>query len=177
MDNQDRQRFSVVLTGMAKLYERQIDAALLEAYWLGLRDWSITDFEQVAGRLLATSKFMPRPADFNDARNAATKPAAAEVWALARKSIKYTPYGYVEKEGIDPLISAALRVIGGPDALAMCPMDKLTFLEKRFSEAYANLDTTTATRTALPSVAKPQISQEQAAANRHRLIAALGATP
>ncbi len=168
MDNQDRQRFSVVLTGMAKLYERQIDTALLEAYWLGLRDWTLADFEQAAGHLMATSEFMPRPAAFNALRKAA-KPAVAEAWQMARNSIQYTPHGYIEKPGIDPLISAALRVIGGANALAMCPADKITFLEKRFSEAYANLDATTVTREALPSVAKPQISDEQAAANRKRL--------
>ena len=176
MHANDFERFRGVMAGMAKVYEREIDSTLLDAYWLALRDWPLADFEQAAGHLLGNSKFMPRPADFNDLRRA-SKPAAAEVWALARKSIQYTPHGYVEKAGIDPLISQALRVIGGPDALAMCPADKLTFLEKRFSEAYANLDTTTATRTALPSVTKPQISQEQAQQNRQRLITALGATP
>jgi hypothetical protein len=168
----DSKQFVAIVTGFAELKGKQLSHAALDLYWNAMQDWTIDEFRQAANHLIKTCEFMPTPKDFEDLRRA-SKPAAAEVWALARKSIQYTPHGYVEKAGIDPLISQALRVIGGPDALAMCPADKLTFLEKRFSEAYAGLDAATVTRTALPSVAKPQISQEQAQQNRQRLIAAL----
>lgn len=174
MQPSDSKQFVAIVTGFAELKGKQLSHAALDLYWNAMQDWTMDEFQRAANHLIRTCEFMPTPKDFEDVRKAA-KPAAAEVWALARKSIQYTPHGYVEKQGIDPLISAALRVIGGPDALAMCPVDKLTFLEKRFSEAYANLDTATVTRAALPSVAKPQISQEQASANRQRLIGALKA--
>lgn len=155
MEQVDFPRFRAVMAGMAKLYEREIDGPLLDAYWLALRDWSLSDFEAAAGHLMATSEFMPRPAAFSALRRAA-QPTAAEAWAKARAACQWTVNGYIEKPGTDPLVALALRSIGGANALAMCDTDKLHFLERRFAQVYESLADSDATREALPQIAAPR---------------------
>lgn len=154
MEQVDFPRFRAVMAGMAKVYEREIDGPLLDAYWLALRDWSLADFEAAAGHLMATSEFMPRPAAFSALRKAA-RPSPVEAWDLARRSLQWTVNGYVEAPGIDPLVAKALRSIGGANALAMCDEDKLHFLERRFVQVYESLQDSNDTRQALPQIAGP----------------------
>lgn len=153
MDLSDFERFNAVMNGMAKLFDREIDNMLLDAYWLALRDWPLADFEQAAGHLMATARFMPRPADFNELRKAA-KPVPAEAWLTARKACKsaWTPHGYRGGTSGDPLIDKAVQAIGGYAAIAMCDTDKLHFLERKFAEVYESLDSAEEVRQALPSL-------------------------
>lgn len=152
MEQVDFPRFRAVMAGIAKVYEREIDGPLLDAYWLALRDWQLADFEAAAGHLMATSEFMPRPAAFSALRKAG-EPTAAEAWEKARKALQWTVNGYVEKPGTNPLVSKALRSIGGANALAMCDEDKLHFLERRFAQVYESLADSNAIREALPLIA------------------------
>ena len=154
MEQVDFPRFRAVMAGMAKVYEREIDGPLLDAYWLALRDWRLADFESAVGHLMATSEFMPRPAAFSALRKAG-EPTAAEAWEKARKALQRTVNGYIEKPGTDPLVALALRSIGGANALAMCDEDKLHFLERRFSQVYESLQDSNDTRQALPQIAGP----------------------
>lgn len=140
MQPSDRERFQAVMTGMAKVYEREIDAPLLDAYWLSLRDWCLADFEQAAGHLMANEKFMPRPADFNELRKAG-RPTAGEAWIKAVKSCTTAriPGGHVGGSSGDPLIDRVVNAIGGYGAIAMCNLDKLPFMERRFCEHYEEI--------------------------------------
>lgn len=154
MEQVDFPRFRAVMAGMAKVYEREIDGPLLDAYWLALRAWSLVDFEAAAGHLMATSEFMPRPAAFTALRKAG-RPTPAEAWAKAVASCKtaWTPQGYVGGTSGDPHIDAAVRGLGGYSAIAMCDTDKLPFLERRFCEHYETVQDATETREALPLIA------------------------
>ena len=142
MQQPDFKRFMAIMTGMAKLYEREIDATLLDAYWMALRDWDLDDFEKAAALLMGTEKFMPRPAAFNDLRKAG-KPTPGEAWARAVQACgSAIQCGQVTPNGTcgDPMIDDVVRMIGGYGAIAMCEVDKLHFLERRFAEHYESLE-------------------------------------
>lgn len=149
MRQADFQRFRAVMTGMAKVYEREIDGALLDAYWLALRDWSLADFEAAAAHLMRTSKFMPRPADFHELREAGRQ-TAAEAWLQALRHAASSAY----RNGPlgDPLIDRAVAALGGYRVIAMCEDDKLGFLERRFAEHYEAIQDAEETRRALPGI-------------------------
>lgn len=149
MRQADFQRFRAVMTGIAKVYEREIDGALLDAYWLALRDWSLADFEAAAAHLMRTSKFMPRPADFHELREAGRQ-TAAEAWLQALRHAASSAY----RNGPlgDPLIDRAVRAIGGYGAIAMCDEDKLHFIERRFAEHYESIQDAEEVRAALPQL-------------------------
>lgn len=160
MQQADFQRFKAVMNGMAKLYERELDAAVLDAYWLALRTWSLEDFETAAGQLMRTSKFMPRPADFEELRKAG-RPTAGEAWArvleFARKGYDRWDCGPPSRNNLpmldDPLIQRAVAAIGGFDAIAMSRTDQTQFLEKRFCEHYESIQDADEIREAVPQIA------------------------
>lgn len=146
----DFQRFKAVMAGMGKLYERDIDSVLMDAYWLALRDWDLTDFEQAAGHLMASAKFMPKPSEFNDLRKAA-RPVVAEAWLTARKVWKSAAAvsGNRVTSG-DPLTDRVIEAMGGYAVMAMSDTSKLHFQEKRFAELYESIQDANDVRQALP---------------------------
>ena len=150
----DRKAFLEVVIGFAELKGKALSAPALELYWNALQHWPLVDFRAAAQHLIRTCEFMPTPKDFEDLRRA-SRPSAEEAWHLARGACQWTPTGYVERPGTDPLISKALRSIGGANALAMCDEDKLHFLERRFVQVYESLQDSNDTRQALPQIAGP----------------------
>lgn len=149
MQASDFPRFRAVLAGMGELYGRDLSPALADAYWLALRDWSLPDFEQAAGHLMATAQFFPRPADFTALRKAGQE-TAAEAWA---RVVRQSPRWRCGEHGDeDPLIDACIRAIGGNKLIAMTGVDQLCWLEKRFTAAYEELRDATETRLALPDL-------------------------
>jgi hypothetical protein len=157
MQPTDGKRFRDLIRGMGRMYGQEQDAVVLDAYWLALRDWSFEDFEAAAGQLMRTSKFMPRPADFNDLRKAA-RPTVGEAWDKARRACGSAIIcGQITNNGTsgDPLIDRAVRAIGGYGAIAMCDTEKLHFLERRFCEHFESMRDADDVREALPQIAGP----------------------
>lgn len=136
MQQADFERFRAVMAGMAKVYEREIDGLLLDAYWLALRDWSLDDFQAAAARLMQTSEFMPRPAAFNELRKTATKELAAEAWFTSGKSD-------------NPRANRAMHIATQGRYVGHIPLDELQWVQKRFIEVYEELSDVEETRAAL----------------------------
>lgn len=152
MQATDFARFNAVMNGMAKLFDRELDNVLLDVYWLALRDWDLPDFEQAAGHLMASAKFMPKPSEFNDLRKA-SRPVAAEAWLTARKVWKSAAaLGRGKVSSGDPVIDRAIEALGGYGAMAMSETSKLHFLEKQFAEIYASMQDAQDVREALPQL-------------------------
>lgn len=145
MQQADFQRFHALMHGMAKVYERELDELLLDAYWLCLRDWSYDEFALAAAHQMLTSKFMPRPADFNDLRKAA-QPTAGEAWLNV---IAHCRGGYRNGGGVSPDIDRIVAMLGGYRTLAMMPTDELHWQEKRFTQHFEELADVTTARQAL----------------------------
>lgn len=146
MRTDDFPRFHAVLAGMTKLYEREIDGPLLDAYWLALRDWPLEEFEHAAGHLMAVSRFMPRPADFHELRRAG-RMTAGEAWAAA---LQHARGAWRSGPAIGE-VESAVQSLGGWPVIAMATLERLPFLERRFSEIYAELESRTESRAALPN--------------------------
>lgn len=124
------------MAGMAKVYEREIDSVLLDAYWLSLRDWSLADFEQAAARLMRTSEFMPRPAAFNDLRKTASKQLAVDAW-------------FTSGQSQNPRANRAMQIATQGRYVGHIPLDELPFVQKRFMAVYEELEDVEETRAAL----------------------------
>ena len=155
MTADDYERFRNVITGMARMFEREVDAQLLDLYWLALRSWPLDEFENTAAHLLGTCRFMPRPVDFNECRQAQL-PTAGEAWAQVLDCVKRSDY----RRGITPggAIDAAVQAVGGFAVIGFTDEEKLGFVERRFSEAYKDAQKVTATREHLPK----QITKQEA---------------
>jgi len=153
----DFNRFKAVMVGMAKLYERELDGVLLDAYWISLRGWSLEEFEQAAAHLMGTEEFMPRPAAFNALRKA-ERSTTGEAWATAVEHARSSNY----RSGLlgDPAVDGAVRALGGYVAIARCDEDRLHFLERRFAEHYEAIQDAEDTREAVPLLAGPRRSEQ-----------------
>lgn len=151
MQPADFERFRAVMAGMAELYGREISPTLLDAYWLALRDWTLADFEAGAGRLMATAKFMPRPADWHGLRKA-SRMTPGEAWEAAIGVCTGWRNGTAS---VDALTDRVVRMVGGYERLAMESLDTQHFTRNKFLEIYAEVEDAEDTREAVPAIAGP----------------------
>lgn len=155
MQESDFQRFKEIMVGMGKLYEREVDSPLLDAYWLALRNWSLEEFIEAAAHLMGNSEFMPRPAAFNELRKAG-RPTSGEAWARAVMNCGscHSSQGYTNGGSCgDPFIDRVVRAIGGYKTIAMSDSDKLHFLERRFAEHFETMQEAADIRGDVPMIA------------------------
>lgn len=136
MERADFQRFRAVMAGMGKVFERETDQVVLDAYWLTLHDWPIDDFEAAAAELLRTNTFMPRPAEFTELRRKARRRTAAEAW-------------FTRGVSEDPRANRAMRVATQGRYIGHVPVDELPFVQRRFVEVYDELQDVEESRAAL----------------------------
>lgn len=151
MQPHDFARFRSIIAGMAELYGKEISTTLLDAYWLALRDWTLNDFEAGAARLMATSTFMPRPADWHGLRQAARR-TGGEAWEAA---VMACPSWRDGTASVDPLVDRVVHMIGGYERLAMEPLDTQHFTRNKFLELYEELAETEGARESVPQIAGP----------------------
>lgn len=152
MQSTDFERFHALLLGMGELYGKDISTPLLDAYWVALRNWDLADFEAACGHLMEHATFMPRPAEFTALRKAGRE-TAGEAWIVARQHLVWGLHGYTLSKDCPELVARAVRAVGGANVIAMCDEDKLTFLEKRFTEHYGDMQDSEDTRQAVPQIA------------------------
>ncbi len=139
----DGKRFVTILAGMAAVFSVELNTPMIEGYWLALRSWSLADFENAAAALMATKKFMPRPADFTDLKLAA-RATPGEAWAKVLawlssgnampiegswSTMSRVPMG-------DAAIDRAVAMVGGYYTIGQASFDSLKFIENRFLEHY-----------------------------------------
>lgn len=146
----DRQKFAEVVLGFAELKGKQLSAPALELYWRALQQWELDEFLAAAEQLIRTSEFMPTPKDFEDLRKAG-RLTSGEAWIEARAAARSWREGYSVSSG-DPFIDRVAHAIGGYRTIAMCDMDRLHFLERRFAEHFEDMQQAQDTRTALPEL-------------------------
>lgn len=154
MQPEDRRAFLEIVIGFAELKGRQLSAPALELFWNAMQGWTIHEFRAAANHIVRRCEFMPTPKDFEDIRRA-QRPCASEAWETARKSLQWTVNGYTEHPDADPLVVQAMRSIGGAQAIAMCEVDKLHFLERRFCQVYESLQDSNDAREAVPMLVGP----------------------
>jgi hypothetical protein len=138
----DRGAFLDIVLGYAELKGKQLSVPALELWWNAMSpDWSIKEFRQKANHLVRTLPFMPSPADFENLRKAG-RPTAGEAFAQAVEASKSCAQGGYFRDNVtsgDPLTDRAVRAIGGYRVIAMSEVDKLHFLERRFTEHYETI--------------------------------------
>lgn len=152
MNATDREPFLEIILGFAELKGKSLSGPALALYWNAMQAWSLADFQAAANELLRTCEFMPMPKDFEDLRKAGRE-TAGEVFAGIGRYIVYSPNGYTVATNTPRAIAAAIRAMGGADAYAMCDVDKLPFLEKRFCQHYEQIIEHEDTRQSVPQIA------------------------
>lgn len=151
MRQADQAEFLKVMNGMASMKRCDLTAESLNLWWACFEDWDIDDFKAAAAHLLKTCTFMPQPNDF-EALRIAGKPTAGEVFAEIGQWLVYSPRGYTIRPDAPREIAASIRAMGGADAYAMSPVEKLPFLERRFCQHYDQITQAGETRAAVEAL-------------------------
>lgn len=146
----DRKKFVETLNGLAAVKPgKELTDAALEIWWSSMKGWSIEEFVAAASHLASSVEFMPSPFNFEQLRKAA-KPTDGEAWAEALKRCKAWRTG----QAWDDVIERAVMAIGGYRSIAMADVETaLPHIERRFKEAYAELEDVETVRQALPHIA------------------------
>jgi|GEM_PF-5593506 len=145
----DRKRFVATLTGLSSVKPgKELTPEALEIWWGSMRGWSIEEFVSAASHLASSVEFMPSPFHFEQLRKA-SKPTVGEAWATALKRCTSWRAGQQAGDAID----RAAQSIGGYRAIAMADVDTaLPHIERRFKEAFAEIDDVETVRAALPEL-------------------------
>lgn len=159
MNATDFPKFKSLMNGMSRMYGQDSDGAVLDAYWLALRDWSLKDFEDAAALLMRTAKFMPRPSEFHELRKA-NEPTAGEAWTKVLETIRTMN----PREGarIDDRTDRVIGAMGGYGNLAMANSESLPFRAKEFAGLWEEMGKAWA---ALPSASGNRLNGPQRAIN------------
>jgi hypothetical protein len=166
MINEDRGAFLDIVIGFAEIKGKQLSSPALELWWNAMSPgWTIEEFRQAANHLVRTFSFMPTPADFEKLRKAG-RTTAGEAFAQAVEASKSCAQGGYFTDNVtsgDPLTDRVVRVIGGYRVIAMSEVDKLHFLERRFTEHYETMQDADDVREALPQLTRGRPAQTSVA--------------
>ena len=137
MTNQDRDRFEVMLLGLAEIFDKQLSEGQIDLYYLALEDMDIEDVAN-AGNILARSvKFFPKPVEFRESVVVGTDDMASIAYLKFFKACAHTPDRTLIFD--DPIIHAVIDNLGGwNDELydKWASVKDEVWLRKSFEEMY-----------------------------------------
>jgi hypothetical protein len=149
MNATDKIEFSKILNGLAAMKPAaKLTPESLELFWRAMTDWPLDEFKLAATHLAKTCEFMPNPFHFEQLRKS-SKQTAGEAWAIALRDCTCWRGARPSPGG---LIDRAVSAIGGYKAIAMTSDEAMPFIERRFKDAYEQLEDAVTIREALPNL-------------------------
>lgn len=144
MDDSSRKTFSETLTVLGEIAGAPVSPTMIGAYWVALRDMDMSDFKRAVASIMATTTDyygrLPAPGSIRKASLGDTEGAAAVAWVRISSLIRNGLMPTVAYRLDDPLAHAALRSLGGSQALGqMAPEEFETWGRKRYVEEYCRL--------------------------------------
>jgi len=148
VEAENREEFVRVLTGIATIKRVDLTKEAFDLWWNSMQGWDIGDFKDAAGYLLKNCQFMPSPYDFEELLKK-QRPSAHEAWADA---LCFAGGGWRTGLHDDDRINCVVSALGGWSVIALCDLEKLGFLERRFIETYNDFIDGDDVRQALPNL-------------------------
>jgi hypothetical protein len=143
--------FSAVVMGFAELRGKVLSPEAIVLFFRAMSGWSLDEFKAAAEHLLRTCEWLPTPFHFEELRRAG-RPVLAEAWIEARSLAKAWRPNMAAPRSSDEFLNRVVESIGGYRAIAMCNVDVMGFLEKRFADAYESIQDASDKREAVPSI-------------------------
>lgn len=138
MTEADEPRFYAVLTGLSEIFGKPLNDAALDLWWNALRNMDLDTFNAAANKVAASSKFMPRPADFIEAAHGTPDDRASQAFDVARQAVAdLGAYGTVQFT--DPAIYATIKALGGWQQFCSTTQDE-QWLRKEWIGIYTGYD-------------------------------------
>src|SRR5262245_58121363 len=105
-----REAFVALMELLGETYNRALTSGMLDGYWLVLEDLTQDEMKAAAKKAIATSKFMPSPAELLAFVRRAPNPAVDVIhaWQVVRRAIDKYDYT-VASIDFGPLVNATIR--------------------------------------------------------------------
>lgn len=143
----DFDEFSKVVMGFAELKGKKLSPPAIKLYFRAMQHWSLDEFKLAAEQLLRTSTFMPTPKEFEDLRKAGDL-TAGEAWELVKSGAMLE---------VGSRTYRAAQIVGGQYYIRHADTERdLPFIERRFLQAFADLEKVDPVREALPQIVNPE---------------------
>jgi hypothetical protein len=132
-----KQEFVSKLMAAGVIFNREIDRVVSDVYIEALKGRDMAECAQALGRLITTSKFMPKPADILEALEGDTHAQALVAWPeverLARDSSNAA--------SSDPITQAVIQEMGGWKRFGQAKYAEYPFLQREFLDRYKTFKT------------------------------------
>ena len=134
------ERFVRAMNILAAAFDKEIDEATLESYWMALEDMGIDSIERATKAAVQNLEFFPRPAHLRRSQDSMGAEARAIIaWQSVVKSIA-TVGQYASIDFDDPITNATIRNLGGWYWLCKQPeKDVKVWIRKGFEKIYVSL--------------------------------------
>jgi hypothetical protein len=138
MKMKNKKMFSNYMTMIGEIFDKAISKPLLEIYWETLKPFLDGECEDAFKKIIATSKFWPKPADFLDILQGNNEEKAVQAWAMVDEAMR--KHGnYVSLDFGDPKIHRCIELLGGWDYLGTLTEEEWKWKRKEFKSAYKAL--------------------------------------
>lgn len=108
----DMKSFGTAIAALALTFDKEVTDVMLEAYWIGLCDLTISQVETAVSAGIRQCVFMPKPVELRRYAGEQThEQRAIDAWNDVLKAIPLGPYKHVDFE--DKFINASIRNLGG----------------------------------------------------------------
>lgn len=128
-------RFADLIGALAETFKSKPTTALVEGYWLALKDLAFDDFARGVEACLRACQFMPAPVEIRDAAGPAGTDRPEQAWACLLAAIRKT--AGEDQEFEDGLIGVIVDRLGGWEHVTGLPSEELLkWTRKEFLELY-----------------------------------------
>jgi len=133
--NDDRPAFATIVLGAAEVYGQEITDSALELWWSVLESFTIEQISKATHLHLASSKFMPRPADLVTLIQGSATDRAQAAWHKVLGAIRsHGSYRSIAFD--DALVVPTVERIGGWIWLCEQTTKSLSYIGKDFTSVY-----------------------------------------
>lgn len=131
----DGDRFADMVGALAETFKTKPTRALIEGYWLALKDLPFGDFERGVETCLRSCRFMPAPVEILDAAGPAGTDRAELAWESLLAAIRST--AGEDQRFEDGLVGTIVGRLGGWEHVSGLPSDELLkWTRKEFLDLY-----------------------------------------
>lgn len=142
MEAPDRPKFAKALAALGVAFGKDVDAAVMEAYWGFLSDLDVGDVVQACGAAGRSLKWFPKPAEIRELAGQSVEARAAAAWEIVDGAANRL--GHVRSPDFGPRINAVVRNMGGWVWFCDQPLKSLPFTRKEFERVFGLLANTPA---------------------------------
>lgn len=132
----DKEKFKGFMIMVGELFDKNLSKELLDVYWQILEPFSDAKCEQAFKKVLATTKFFPKPADFLECLQDGAPHMVA--WETAFKAIGKTG-PYVSVKFSDPAINLVIKLMGGWTVFCTLENEDIKWKQIEFEKIYKGI--------------------------------------